>query len=122
MEDSIKTKGSTWAFEDLESIYKKIGFETNEIFLKLLDWDKDTAVALRDDLEILKWTFIRGYIYPLVNQLLRVTERLYDIAGNCEFLTYEEAQLFLNEIRALRYEGFNSAPALGYLSIDTLDI
>jgi hypothetical protein len=122
MEDSFKTKGSKWAFEDLEHIHRRIDFETNEIFLKLLDWDQNTAAALRDDLEKLKKMFITGYIYPLVNQLLRISERLYDIVGDCQFLTYEEAQLFLNEIRALRYDGFNSAPALGYLSLDDLNI
>jgi hypothetical protein len=122
MEDSFKTKGSKWAFEDLENIHRRIDFETNEIFLKLLDWDQNTAAALRDDLEKLKKMFLTGYIYPLVNQLLRVAEKLDENAAFGEFLTSEEAQFMLNEIRALRYDGFNSAPALGYLSIETLDI
>jgi hypothetical protein len=117
MENNFWNKGSKWAFEDMQDVNSRISFEIKEIVAS--DYvEAKIAGQLSDDLYQFEHVITHGYIYPLANQLLRITGKIYNLTELGQTLQLREAQFLLNEIRALRYNGFNSAPAMHYLELD----
>jgi hypothetical protein len=118
MEDSFKTKGSKWAFEDMQDVNSRISFEIKEIVASDYVQEAKIVGPLSEDLDQFQFMITNGYVYPLAYQLLRITEKIYNLTELGQTLQLREAQFLLNEIRALRYNGFNSAPAMHYLELD----
>ena len=117
MENNFLSKRTKWAFEDMQDVNSRISFEIKEIIAS--DYVEAKIVGpLSEDLDQFEYVITNGYIYPLANQLLRITEKIYNLTELGQTLQLREAQFLLNEIRALRYNGFNSAPAMHYLELD----
>jgi hypothetical protein len=118
MENNFWAKGSKWAFEDMDYVHSRIDFEISHIMDSDYAVDSNVGGPLSQQLDQFNFVITRGYIYPLANQLLRITEKIYNLTEMGQTLQLREAQFLLNEIRALRYNGFNSAPAMHYLELD----
>ena len=118
MENNFWAKGSKWAFEDMQDVNSRISFEIKEIISSDYVQEAKIGGPLSEDLDQFEHVITHGYIYPLANQLLRITEKIYGLTEMGQTLQLREAQFLLNEIRALRYNGFNSAPAMHYLELD----
>jgi hypothetical protein len=118
MENNFLNKRSKWAFEDMQDVNSRIGFEIKEIMASDYVQEAKIGGPLSEDLDQFEYVVTNGYIYPLANQLLRITEKIYNLNELGQTLQLREAQFLLNEIRALRYNGFNSAPVMHYLELD----
>ncbi len=118
MENNFWNKGTKWAFEDMDYVHSRINFEISEIMDSDYAVDSNVGGPLSEQLDNFNYVITRGYIYPLANQLLRVTAQIYDVTKKGQTLQLRDAQVLLNEIRALRYDGYNSAPLLHYLELD----